>query len=124
MELLDPTAAVKHFSKHLSATSCNLRQALTSSLRGAMRPVELQWDFQVGSREPDPLAAHIVHVREDCGDGAHIAGRSSSPGSRVKVLDNTLIHPLIRGEGLDGTSTEQILKMNLALTGRHRILSP
>jgi hypothetical protein len=68
-----------------------------------VRPVELSRNLQVRSGEPDPLAADIVHVREDRGDGADsvLAGRFRSPGGRVKMFDQNLVHALIGGKDLD-----------------------
>ena len=76
------------------------------------------------SGKPDPLAADIVHVREDRRNGAgrHRAGRAGrfgcrrfgSPGGRVKMFDEHLVHALIGGKDLDRGSAE--LRVNLGLT--------
>jgi RimJ/RimL family protein N-acetyltransferase len=62
---------------------------------------ELSWNLQVRSRKPDPLAADIVHVREDRRNGAGLAGRFGSPGGRVKMFDKNLIYAVIGGKGPD-----------------------
>jgi hypothetical protein len=68
------------------------------------------------SCKPDPLAADIVHVGEDRGDGpgAGLAGRFGSPGGRVKIFDKNLGHAIIGGKDLDCGSAE--LSVNLGLT--------
>jgi len=66
-----------------------------------MRTGKLPWNLQVWSSKPDPLAADIVHVREDRRNRAGLAGRFGSPGARVKMLDNDLVHALIGGKDLD-----------------------
>ena len=60
------------------------------------------------SGKPDPLAADIVHVREDRRNGADLvfAGRFGSPGGRVKMFDKNLVHALIGGKDLDCGSAE------------------
>src|SRR5437870_5168976 len=59
------SATAERFSEHFRATSGALGQSRTGLLRGAARAIELWWDLQVRSCKPDPLAADIVHVRED-----------------------------------------------------------
>src|ERR1700694_4969615 len=71
------------------------------------------------SGKPDPLAADIVHVREDRRNGAgrHLAvraGRFGSPGGRVKMFDKHLVHAIIGGKALDCGSAK--LSVNLGLT--------
>jgi len=82
-----------------------------------VRAVELWWGLQVWSCKPDPLAAHIVHVREDCRNGAGLARRFGSPGSRVKMFDKNLVHAFIGGKDLGGGSAE--LRVDLRLTRGH-----
>jgi hypothetical protein len=69
------------------------------------------------SRKPDPLAAHIVHVREDRRDAAGFAGRFRSPGGRVKMFDQNLIHALVGGKNPHRGSPE--LSLHFALMRRH-----
>jgi len=58
------------------------------------------------SGEPDPLAADIVHVREDRGDsaGAGGAGWFGCPDFRVKMFDKKPVDTVVGGEGLEGGS--------------------
>jgi hypothetical protein len=58
-----------------------------------------------------------VHVREDRRNGAYLAGRLGSPGSRVKMFDKNLVHAIIGGKHLDCGSAE--LSVNLVLTRGH-----
>ena len=117
-KLLDaaPTAA-ERFSEHLRAASGAFGQSRAGLLRRAVRAVELSWDLQVRSCKPDPLAADIVHVREDRRDGAGLAGRFGPPGGRVKMLDKKLVHAIIGGKDLGCGLAE--LSVNFGLTRGH-----
>src|SRR5438309_6782227 len=55
----------ERFREHLRAASGALGQSRTGLLWRAARAVELCWNLQMRSCKPDPLAADIVHVRED-----------------------------------------------------------
>ena len=115
---LDPAATTgERFSEHLRAASGAFGQSRTGLLRRAVRAVELWWDLQVRSCQPDPLAADIVHVREDRRNGADLAGRFGSPGGRVKMFDKNLVHAVIGCKDLDRGSAE--LSVNLGLTRGH-----
>src|SRR6202030_4666958 len=94
-ELLHAAATPERFTEHLRAPSGALRQSRAGLLRRAVRAVELSWNLQVRSCEPDPLRADVVHVREDRRYGASLAGRFGFPGGRVKMLDKNLDHALI-----------------------------
>src|SRR6266571_1746651 len=122
-KLLDaaPTTA-ERFSEHLRAASGALGQSRTGLLRRAVRAAELCWNLQMRSCKPDPLAADIVHVGEDRGNGACLAGRFGCrrfgfPGGRVKMFDKHLVHALIGGKDLDCGSAE--LSVNLGLRRGH-----
>jgi hypothetical protein len=56
------------------------------------------------SRLPDPLAANVVHVREDGRNGADLSGRFRrrfhSSGRGGKMLDQKLVDALIGGKDL------------------------
>jgi len=79
------------------------------------------------SGKPDPLAADVVHVGEDGGDGADVAGRFycrlRSPRRRVEVFDYELVHALVGGKDLEGGMSE-IRGIHwlgkFRLTGAHR----
>jgi hypothetical protein len=63
-----------------------------------------------------------VHVREDRGNGADLAGRFGSPGGGVKMFDKNLVHALIGGKDLDCGSAQlrvNLLSVNLVLTLGH-----
>jgi hypothetical protein len=91
-------ATVERFSKHLYATGGAFGQSRAGLLRRAMRTVELWRHLEVRSSKPDPLATHIVHVREDRRNGANLALRFGSPCRGVKMFDDYLIHALIGGK--------------------------
>jgi len=111
-----PTTA-ERFSEHLRAASGALGQSRTSLLRRAVCAAELSWNLQVRSGKPDPLAADIVHVREDRSNGTGLAGRFGSPGGSVKMFDKNLVDVIIDGKDLDCGSAE--LRVNLVLTRGH-----
>src|SRR5271163_1488062 len=80
-KLLDAASTtVERFSEHLLAASGALGQSRAGLLRRAVRTGKLSWNLQVRSCKPDPLAADVVHVREDRRDGADLAVRFGSPG--------------------------------------------
>src|SRR5439155_1649426 len=133
-KLLDaaPTTA-ERFSEHLRAASAALGQSRAGLLRRAVRAVELCWNLQMRSCKPDPLAADIVHVREDRCNSAGVvfsgvfAGRfgcrrSGTPGGRVKMFDKNLVDAIVGekdpgGKVLDCGSAE--LSVNLVLMRGH-----
>jgi len=123
VKLLDaaPTTA-ERFREHLRAASRALGQSRTGLLRRAVRTVELSRNLQVRSCKPDPLAADIVHVREDRRNGAALTGRYGSPGRRVKMFDKNLVDAIIRGKDLDCDSAE--LSVNLVWTRGHGSPTP
>jgi hypothetical protein len=122
-KLLDaaPTTA-ERFREHLRAASRALGQSRTGLLRRAVRTVELSGNLQVRSRQPDPLAADIVQVREDRRNAAAFTGRFGSPGGRVKMFDKNLVDAIIGGKDLDCASAE--LSVNLVWTRGHGSPTP
>jgi len=114
-----PSTTPERFTEHLLAASAALRQSRTGLPRRAARAVELSWNFQMWSCKPDPLASHIVHVREDCRNRADLAGRFGSLGGRGKMFDKHLVHALIGRKDPDCRSVE--LSVNLGLTRAHGI---
>src|SRR5712691_1019043 len=114
----------ERFREHLRAASGALGQSHAGLLRRAVRAVELCWNLQMRSCKPDPLAADIVHVREDRrnGTGAGLAGRFGSPTGRAKMFDENLVHAIIGGKDLDCGSAE--LSVNLGLTRGHGCGTP
>jgi len=105
----------ERFGEHLRAASGALGQSRTGLLRRAVGAIELSQNFQMRSGKPDPLAADIMYVREDRGDGTGLAfaRRFGRPGGRVKMFDKHLVHALVGGEDLDCGSSE--LSVNLGL---------
>lgn len=82
-----------------------------------MRAVELWRNFQVRCCKPDPLSADVVHMREDCPDGAGFAWRFGFPRGRVKMLDEHLVDAIVCGKDLDCGSAE--LRVNFRLARGH-----
>lgn len=69
------------------------------------------------SRQPDPLGPDVVHVREDCRNGASLAGQFGLPCGGVQTFDQNLVHAIVDGKELDCVSAE--LSLHLGPTGRH-----
>ena len=117
------------FGKHLRAARGALGQSRAGLLRCAGRAVELCWDSEMRSGEPDPLAANVMHVGEDGGDGPglvrpragqfrrEIGWRFCFPGRRVQVLNQELVHAVVGGEHLNCGSAE--LRISLGQKGGH-----
>ena len=66
-------------------------------------------------RQPDPLGADVVHVGEDRGNRAGLAGRFGFPSARVEMFDEKLVHAVIGGEDLDCGPAD--LRVKVLLTG-------
>src|SRR6266851_28976 len=121
-EFLDAAhTTAERFSQHLRTASGTLGQSYAGLLRCAVRAVELSWNLQMRSCKPDPLAAYIVYVGEDRGDGtgARRAGRfgcrrSGPPGAGVKMFDKNLVHALIGDKNLHCCSAN--FSVNTVLT--------
>ena len=74
-KLLDPASTTaQRLRQHLRAASGALGQSRPGLLQGALRALELRWDLQMRSVEPEPLAADIVHVRKDRRNTADLSG--------------------------------------------------
>ncbi len=119
-KLHDEVPTAQRFGEHLLAASGTLGQSCTGLLRSATRTVHLSRNVEVRRREPDPLAANIVHVREDRRDGAGVAGRFRSPNRRVKMFDKNLVDSIVGDKDLDGGWAK--LRIDLALTRGHGAL--
>jgi hypothetical protein len=121
VELLDAApATAQRSSEHLRAASGALGQSRTGLLRRAARTAELWWNPQVRSRQPDPLGADIVHVREHGRNGAGLPWRFGSPGGRVKMFDNNLVDAIVGGVRTKGPP---FFFAELATIFRRRVLT-
>jgi len=109
----------ERFSQHLRTASGTVGQSYAGLLRCAVRALELSWNLQMRSCKPDPLAAYIVYVDEDRGDGAApgLARWLGSPGGRIKMLYENLVHAIIGGKRTGRSSAE--LTVNTGLTIGH-----
>ena len=117
-KLLDAgSTAAERFSEHFRAASGALGQPRAGLPRRAVRTVEPRGNLQVRSCKPDPLGADIVHVGEDRRNGAGFARRFGFPGGRVEMFDKKLVHAIVGGKDLDGSSVE--LSVNLVLKRSH-----
>ena len=131
-----PSVSQKHFHaalttaqrccEHRHAAVCALSQCRSGLPWRAVRTVELRRNSQVRSREPDPLAADIMHVREDGRNGADLPGRFGRrfyfPDGGVKMLDKNLVHALISGKDPDCAPSE--FRVDLAFLRGHRFVLP
>lgn len=101
VKLFDPARIIAEcFSEHFGAASGAFGQCGAGLLRRAVGAIELARNFQVRGGQPDPFGADVVHVGEDRGDGAGLAGRFGAPGARVEMFDEHLIHALVGGKDL------------------------
>ena len=116
-EKLLNAAAAERFREHLLAASGALGQSRAGLPRRAVRAVKLSRNLQVRSCKPDPLAADVVHVREDRRNGAGLAGRLGFPRGRIKTFDQHLVDAIIDGKDLHCGSAESSL--NFVLTRGH-----
>ena len=121
-KLFDTAASVKRFCEHLGTASATFGQRCAGLLLGAVRATELLRNFQVRGRQPDPLTANIVYVREDGGDAADFAGRFRCPCVAVETLDDRLIHAIVDREDARCRTAE--LRGDLGLTRGHESLLP
>src|SRR5271168_4500220 len=119
-KLLNAAPTAERFSEHLRAASGALRQSRAGLPLRAMRAVELSRNLQVRRRKPDPLGSDIVHMREDCRDGADVAGRFGSPRGSVKMFDQNLVDAIVGGKDLRCGPAK--LRVNLVLTRGHASL--
>ena len=94
-ELLNAGVDAERLRKHLRATSGTLGKCRTGLLRRAVCAVELCRNFHVGSGQPDPLGAHIVHVGKDRRDGTDITRRFGTPCVRFEMFDKDLIQAVV-----------------------------
>ena len=113
-------ALAERFMKHLRAAGGALSQPRAGLLRRATRAIQLCWNVQMWSRQSDPLAADIVHVREDRRDGADRTRRFGSPEGRLEMLDKNLVQAIAGREDLACNPAG----LNLLLTRRHGFLLP
>ena len=119
----------ERFGEHLGAAGGAPGQCRASLPRRAARAVELEGDLQVRSRQPDPLRADVVHVGEDCGNGADgvvawvpggragsgLCCRFRSPGGRVEMFDEKLVHAVV-GEKDESIAVHNAANYTLADT--------
>src|ERR1700686_2059274 len=118
---LDAAATIAEpFLEHCDAAGAAFSERRAGLLWSAVRAVEQPWNFEVPRSKPDPLGADVVHVREDCGNGAGLAGRFGAPGARVEMFDKHLVHALIGGKDLDCGSAE--LSVSFYLMSGHGLL--
>lgn len=106
VKFLDASVAAKRLGKHVRTAGSALRQSRTRLLRRAGRAIELPRDLQMWSCKPDPLGTDIVHVGEDCSDGADLARGFGSPGGGLEIFDQELIDAIVSGKDLDSGSAE------------------
>ena len=87
-KLLDaaPTTA-ERFSEHLHAASAALGQSRAGLLRRAVRAVELSWNLQVRSCQPDPVHAIIGGKDPDRGSAESCVNLVLTGGHGSPFLD-------------------------------------
>jgi hypothetical protein len=79
-----------------------------------MCAIQLWRNFQVRCRKSDPLGTDVVHMREDCRNGAGFSWWLGFPRGRVKMLDEHLVDAIVGGKDLDCDSAELCRDSTLA----------
>jgi hypothetical protein len=95
LKLLDAATTAERFREHFGTARPTIGQRCAGLRLSAMGAIELNWDLQVRSCQPDPLTTNIVHVRKDGSDAADLAGRFRGPCVSTEMLDNRLIYAII-----------------------------
>ncbi len=102
-KVLDATIAAERFPEHLRTASGTLGQCCARLLRRTVCAIELPWNLQVWCCEPYPLAADVVHVGEDRGNGPRTGfarvfpcRRLCFPYSRIKTFDEHLVDAVVQ----------------------------
>ena len=100
LKFLD-AAVGKSVGEHLRAERRALCQGMTGLLLGAASAIQPRRKLQVRRRQTKPLAADVVDVGENGGDGASLgAGELGSPGARVEMLEQELVDAIVDRERL------------------------
>jgi hypothetical protein len=60
--------------------------------------MQLSWNLQVRSGQPDPLGAHVVHVRKNRRNTAQLTRSFGVPRMGIKIFDQHLIHVIVHSE--------------------------
>jgi len=112
-ELIGASFAAQRFCEHFRTASGALSQPCLGAPRCAVVAIQLWGSLHVRSCQPDPFAADVMHVREDCRDGANVARGSGSPCVNGKMLDKTLVDVIVGGEDLCSTLAGPILNLGM-----------
>ena len=96
LEVLDLPLRTQGFTDHLSTKPRAPGERKACLPRCASAAVELRRKRKMGCGEPQPLAADVLHVSKYCRDRAGTAARRlRPPGSRIKFLQDDLVHPVV-----------------------------
>jgi len=106
------SVAGEYLSQHRSTAGRALGECFAYLLRRALAAVELWWSPDVRRRKSHPLAANIVHVGEDRGDGPDVARRFGSPRRRIDMFDESLVDAIVGSKYLGGSAVQ--LRLGLA----------
>jgi len=107
-ETRDAAPATERLGQHFRASRAALGQPKPGLFGCAVGAVQLCWNAEVRGCKPDPLAADIMHMREDRRDCADVAVRLGIPDGGIKLFDEILVDSLVGGKdphcGLAGLS--------------------
>ncbi len=104
MKLFNAALRVESLLQHLRTECGTLREGLLDLLRRAVGTGELGWPLQVRRGQAKPLAADVVDMAEDGGDGARFAVRKlGSPRAGIEMLEHQLVHAVVDRERLRHT---------------------
>ncbi len=101
LKLLDSAFGRESFGQHLQAKHSTLRESVLRLLLRAAGAIQPWGGLQVRRRQAKPLAANVVDVGKNGGDGAPLATRKlRAPCTRVEMLEHELVHAVIDRVGL------------------------
>ena len=97
-----------------------LGQCFPSLARRASRAIELGRNSQMRRRQPDPLRPHVMHVRKDRRNRAHLARRLGFPNGKIKIHDENLVQTIVDGKNADCRLGK--LRIHLVSTRGHSLI--
>jgi len=103
-KLLDAARATERFRQHFGAASRAFGQRRAGLARRAVAASKLSRNFQMRRGEANPLAANVMHMREDCRDAAGLipAGQLRLPRRWGQTLDQHLVDAVVEQEDTGG----------------------
>ncbi len=95
-KFLDSPIPSERLRQHFHAARPAFGQSNPRLFRRAIRTLQLWRNFQMRRGQPHPLTTDVMHVRKDRRNRSHLARRLRIPSRGIQMLDQQLVHPLIR----------------------------